>query len=88
MSVENKMVEGRPTCRITGDMRIWEAAEIWQKIHPMLTVTKPFAVDLSTVATCDGSGIQIICQLLHTDHFSGYIRSFRSYDWPVSMRTR
>lgn len=65
MSVESKMVEGKPTCRITGDMRIWEAAEIWQKIHPMITLTKPFAVDLSTVASCDGAGIQIICQLLH-----------------------
>ena len=64
MPIESKMTKGKLTCQITGDMRIWTAAEIWKDIQPMIGGDKPLVFDLKAVTACDAAGVQILCQLL------------------------
>ena len=64
MAVESNIINGNCTCRISGDLRIWEAAETWQRLFPLLTGPEPLILDLESVESCDGTGIQILCQVL------------------------
>jgi ABC-type transporter Mla MlaB component len=47
-------------CSISGPLSIWEAAETWRAIYPLLCSDRPLHIDLSAVEACDGAGIQIV----------------------------
>jgi anti-anti-sigma regulatory factor len=64
MAVESELIEGRCNCRITGDLCIWAAGEIWRRLYPLLHSPEPMDIDLRPVTSCDGAGVQILCQLM------------------------
>ena len=76
MPVESQIIEGQRICMVSGELRIWEAADTWKRILPMIIDTEPLAIDLSKVDGCDGSGVQIIYQLLTIDATSQKAVSF------------
>jgi anti-anti-sigma regulatory factor len=63
MTVENKIIDGRNFCKLSGDLTIWNAADIWQQIYPLLTSDTFLIIDMQEVGDCDGAGIQIVCQI-------------------------
>ncbi|MBR9982038.1 MAG: STAS domain-containing protein [Desulfatitalea sp.] len=63
MPIETQPIDGRSTVRISGALNIWEAADVWRALLPLLSSPDPLTVDLSTVETCDGAGLQILCQI-------------------------
>jgi anti-anti-sigma factor len=64
MPIETKKQAGKCTCYLSGDLRIWEAAEIWHQLYPLLISAEPLCIDLQAVNSCDGAGVQILCQVL------------------------
>lgn len=64
MPVTNETIDGRNRVRISGALSIWEAAAVWGGLHPLLTAPGPLEIDLAAVESCDGAGIQILCQIL------------------------
>lgn len=64
MPIEAKMHEGQCQCRISGELRIWHATDIWNRLHPLLGASDPLCIDLQDVTACDGAGVQILCQVL------------------------
>jgi ABC-type transporter Mla MlaB component len=63
MPVRNETIDGRCVVRISGALSIWEAAATWSALYPLLCTVDPLEVDLTAVETCDGAGIQILCQM-------------------------
>ncbi len=63
MPVQNETIDGRNRVRISGALSIWEAAAVWGGIHPLLQAPGPLEIDLTAVESCDGAGIQILCQI-------------------------
>lgn len=63
MPVTTEMNDGRCHCRISGALSIWEAADIWRVLNPLLQSAQPLVLDFSAVNACDGAGIQILCQI-------------------------
>ncbi|MDA8137738.1 MAG: STAS domain-containing protein [Desulfobacteraceae bacterium] len=63
MTIEMETINGSKICRLNGVLGIWEAAAIWQQIHPLLASSEPLTVDMAQVSECDGAGVQIICQI-------------------------
>ena len=63
MPIETQPIDGRCAVRISGALNIWEAAETWRALLPLLSSPEPLMVDLSAVETCDGAGLQILCQI-------------------------
>lgn len=63
MPVENKIVDGCNRVRIVGALSIWEASQTWNNLYSLLSAPGPVEIDLSAVETCDGAGVQILCQL-------------------------
>jgi ABC-type transporter Mla MlaB component len=63
MPIEIKTDEERDLCMISGDLSIWEAAQTWRVLQPLLCSATPLRIDLSGVESCDGAGIQILCQI-------------------------
>jgi anti-anti-sigma regulatory factor len=63
MPVVNEIIDGRNRVRIVGALSIWEAAATWSNLYSLLSVPGPVEIDLSAVESCDGAGIQILCQL-------------------------
>lgn len=71
MTVEKEVIEGTTLCRITGDLRIWDTADTWRRIHPLLAGDEPVTLDLSAVTACDAAGIQLIWQMLRAIRSGG-----------------
>lgn len=63
MAIEKETADGRMVCKVNGVLNIWEAANIWQDILPLLTASEPLTLDFSDVSECDGAGVQILCQI-------------------------
>ncbi len=63
MSVVNEIIDGRNRVRIVGALSIWEAAATWSNLYSLLSAPGPVEIDLSAVESCDGAGVQILCQL-------------------------
>lgn len=63
MTVENQVVDGHIICKVSGALSIWEVAETWKRIFPLLASKETLEFDFSQVEQCDGSGIQILCQI-------------------------
>ena len=63
MAVANETINGRNVVRLDGALSIWEASTTWKKLHSLLCAPGPVEIDLGAVESCDGAGIQILCQL-------------------------
>ncbi len=63
MTVEYQTIDGSVICKLSGALSIWEAAATWKEISPLLSSKDPLELNLSDVEQCDGSGIQILCQI-------------------------
>jgi anti-anti-sigma factor len=79
MTLDTETVDGRKVCKLGGELTIWEAADAWSQIEALLkTKSKtPLVFDLSAITSCDGAGIQILCQIQHAmaDHKETHIVS-------------
>jgi len=64
MPIESQTIDHRRTVFIRGALSIWEAADTWRGLLPLLSSPDPMTVDLSEVESCDGAGLQIICQIV------------------------
>lgn len=64
MPIENQIIEGRRMVLIRGALNIWEAADTWRGLLPMLSSPDPLTFDLSEVESCDGAGLQIVGQIV------------------------
>lgn len=64
MPLEIQTIDGCQTVCLTGALTVWEAADTWCTLLPLLNSAGPLTVDLGTVEQCDGAGLQIVCQLL------------------------
>lgn len=62
MNIKTENVNGDTVCRMTGALTIWEAADTWQQIKPLLSKVASVTLDMARVDECDGAGIQILCQ--------------------------
>ena len=76
MAIESQFIDGKRTCLISGELCIWEVADNWRQLLPLIIDSDPLAVDLSKVEGCDGSGVQIIYQFLAIDAASQKPMSF------------
>jgi len=63
MPVVKETIDGRCRVHLEGALSIWEAAATWNSLYALLSAPEPLEVDLSAVESCDGAGIQILCQL-------------------------
>lgn len=63
MPIETELIENRRHCRISGVLGIFEAADTWRVLGPLLCAGEPLHIDLSGIEACDGAGIQILCQI-------------------------
>lgn len=65
MTLDTETVDGRKVCKLGEALTIWEAADTWTRLQPLLkTKSKtPLVFDLSAVSSCDGAGIQLLCQI-------------------------
>ena len=63
MTVEHQTIDGRIICKVSGALCIWEVAAAWTEMAPLLSSAAPLEIDLSDVDQCDGSGVQILCQI-------------------------
>lgn len=63
MPIENEIVDGCNRVRIVGALSIWEASNTWNNLYSLLSAPGPVEIDLSAVESCDGAGLQIVCQL-------------------------
>ncbi|MBI5552967.1 MAG: STAS domain-containing protein [Desulfobacterales bacterium] len=63
MSVVNEIIDGCNRVRIVGALSIWEAAATWSDLNSLLSAPGPVEIDLTAVESCDGAGVQILCQL-------------------------
>lgn len=65
MNIKTENVNGDTVCRMVGGLTIWEAADTWQQIKPILSKAASVIIDLAKVDECDGAGVQILCQVHH-----------------------
>lgn len=63
MTVESNTIDGRIVCAVKDALTIWETADTWRQILPLLSGPEPVTIDLSEVSQCDCSGIQVVCQI-------------------------
>ncbi|RJQ77196.1 MAG: STAS domain-containing protein [Desulfobacteraceae bacterium] len=63
MPIDIQTLENRSHCRISGVVNIWEAADIWRVLYPLICSPGPLRIDLAGIEACDGAGLQIVCQL-------------------------
>ena len=63
MPIETHMENETTICRLSGALSIWETADVWQQLRPLLDATDPLVIDLSSVESCDAAGAQILCQI-------------------------
>ncbi len=64
MPIESQTFDHGRTVFVRGALSIWEAADTWRTLLPLLSSPDPMTVDLSEVESCDGAGLQIICQIV------------------------
>jgi len=62
MNIDNETIDGCMVCRFTGALTIWEAADTWHQLRPLIDTADALAIDLTGVDECDAAGIQILCQ--------------------------
>lgn len=63
MPVEIDSMEDHKVCKFSGGLTIWEAADLWQQIRPLLDASDPLVIDLAAVNACDVAGLQMLCRL-------------------------
>jgi anti-anti-sigma factor len=66
MSVEKQTLDGRCVVSVRGALSIWEATATWGSLFALLETPGPLEIDLTAVESCDGAGIQILCQIQRT----------------------
>jgi ABC-type transporter Mla MlaB component len=85
MPIEIKNTKNRQVCKLSGSLSIWEAAEIWRELNPLLAAVEPLTLDLGQIQECDASGIQILCQVRRAMRDTS--RDIRIEAMPVAVQT-